>query len=82
MAPTDFDENQKYPVILFIHGGPGSAYGPVLNHDMQVMCAKGYGVIYCNPRGSEGRGGAFADIRTKWGTVDYDDLHVRHRVRL
>ena len=74
MAPTDFDENQKYPVILFIHGGPGSAYGPVLNHDMQVMCAKGYGVIYCNPRGSEGRGGAFADIRTKWGTVDYDDL--------
>ena len=41
---------------------------------MFAMCAEGWGVIYCNPRGSEGRGGDFADIRQKWGTVDYRDL--------
>lgn len=74
MKPVGFTEGEVYPTILFIHGGPGSAYGPVFTHEMQVMCSNGYGVIYCNPRGSEGRGGDFADIRTKWGTVDYDDL--------
>ena len=74
MKPVDFAPDKKYPAILFIHGGPGSAYGPVATHEMFAMCAEGYGVFYCNPRGSEGKGGAFADIRTKWGTVDYRDL--------
>ena len=46
----------------------------VATHEMFAMCAEGWGVIYCNPRGSEGRGGDFADIRQKWGTVDYRDL--------
>lgn len=74
MKPIGFEADQKYPAILFIHGGPGSAYGPVATHEMFAMCAEGYGVFYCNPRGSEGKGGAFADIRTKWGTVDYRDF--------
>ena len=74
MKPTDYEEGKKYPAILFIHGGPGSAYGPVATHEMFAMCAEGYGVFYCNPRGSEGKGGEFADIRTKWGTVDYRDF--------
>ncbi len=74
MKPCGFEEGKKYPAILFIHGGPGSAYGPVATHEMFAMCAEGWGVIYCNPRGSEGRGGDFADIRQKWGTVDYRDL--------
>ncbi len=74
MKPTGFESGKKYPAILFIHGGPGSAYGPVATHEMFAMCAEGWGVIYCNPRGSEGRGGDFADIRQKWGTVDYRDL--------
>ena len=74
MKPVDFEEGRKYPAILFIHGGPGSAYGPVAMHEMFVMCNEGWGVIFCNPRGSEGKGGDFADIRTKWGTVDYRDF--------
>lgn len=74
MKPVDFKKDKKYPAILFIHGGPGSAYGPVAMHEMFVMCKEGWGVIFCNPRGSEGKGGNFADIRTKWGTVDYRDF--------
>lgn len=80
MKPVGFERKdsdgsgKKYPAILFIHGGPGSAYGPVATHEMFAMCAEGFGVFYCNPRGSEGKGGEFADIRTKWGTVDYRDL--------
>ncbi len=74
MKPINCEDGVKYPTILFIHGGPESAYGAVMCHEMQLMCAEGFGVMFCNPRGSEGRGGDFMDIRTKWGTVDYEDL--------
>lgn len=74
MKPNGFEEGKKYPAVLFIHGGPEAAYGPLMSHEMAVMCSQGYGVIYCNPTGSEGKGGAFGDIRTRWGTIDYTDL--------
>lgn len=74
MKPNDFVGNQKYPVILFIHGGPQAAYGPLMIHEMAVMCSEGYGVIYCNPTGSEGKGGDFSDINGRWGTIDYSDI--------
>ena len=83
IKPTEFEEGKKYPTILFIHGGPQCAFGEIFNHDMQLAAAKGYGVIFCNPTGSEGRGGDFADIRMKYGTVDYDDFiaFTKHAVR-
>lgn len=74
LKPVSFEEGKKYPAILFIHGGPQCAFGEIFNHDMQLMAAKGYGVLFCNPTGSEGRGGDFADIRMKYGTIDYEDL--------
>ncbi len=74
LKPVHFEEGKKYPAILFIHGGPQCAFGEIFNHDMQLMAAKGYGVLFCNPTGSEGRCGDFADIRKKYGTIDYEDL--------
>ncbi len=65
---------EKLPMILHIHGGPKTAFGPVYHHEMQCWAARGFVVLYCNPRGSDGRGNEFADIRGKYGTVDYDDL--------
>ncbi|MFW6312646.1 MAG: prolyl oligopeptidase family serine peptidase [Spirochaetota bacterium] len=62
------------PAILTIHGGPRTAYGTVYFHEMQVWAAAGYAVIFANPRGSDGRGDDFADIRGRYGSVDYDDL--------
>ncbi|TFH06142.1 MAG: S9 family peptidase, partial [Spirochaetales bacterium] len=62
------------PGILNIHGGPKTAYGEVFFHEMQTWAARGYAVIYCNPRGSAGKGDAFADIRGRYGTIDYDDI--------
>jgi len=41
---------------------------------MQFLAGQGYAVIYTNPRGSSGRGNDFADLREKYGTIDYDDL--------
>ncbi len=74
MKPVDFKEGNKYPVILNIHGGPKTVYGDVYFHEMQYWANEGYVVIFCNPRGSDGRGNDFADIRGKYGTIDYDDI--------
>jgi dipeptidyl aminopeptidase/acylaminoacyl peptidase len=50
------------PMILNIHGGPHSAYGWVFDHEMLYMAAKGYVVVYPNPRGSTTYGENFANI--------------------
>lgn len=74
IRPSDFDYKKKYPVILDIHGGPKTAYGDILYHEMQYWANEGYIVIYCNPRGSDGKENSFADIRGKYGTIDYEDI--------
>ena len=74
LKPVDYDENKRYPGILDIHGGPKTVYGEVFYHEMQVWANEGYFVFFCNPRGSDGRGDEFADIRGKYGTIDYQDL--------
>ena len=73
LKPMNFEPGEKYPVILDLHGGPKTVYGPVFYHEMQYWAGRGYFVIFCNPTGSDGRG-AFMDIRGKYGTVDFDDL--------
>ena len=60
--PPDFDPNKKYPLILNIHGGPHAAYGYVFDHEFQWMAAKGYVVVYPNPRGSTTYGQEFGNI--------------------
>ncbi len=74
LKPKDFDPEKKYPGILEIHGGPRGAYGTILYHEMQIWASMGYFVFFCNPRGSEGYGEAFADLRGKYGTIDFTDL--------
>lgn len=74
LKPVDFEDGKKYPAILDIHGGPKTVYGEVFYHEMQYWANHGYAVFFCNPRGSDGRGNEFADIRGKYGTIDYDDL--------
>ncbi|HMK31341.1 MAG TPA: S9 family peptidase [Terriglobales bacterium] len=60
--PPSFDARRKYPLILNIHGGPHAAYGFTFFHEMQWMAAKGYIVLYPNPRGSTSYSEAFANI--------------------
>ena len=73
--PPDFDKTKKYPLILNIHGGPHSAYGWVFDHEVQWMAAKGYVVVYPNPRGSTTYGQQFANvIQHNYPGNDYHDL--------
>lgn len=74
LTPRTVKPGKRYPGILMIHGGPKTVYGSVFMHDAQVLASEGYFVFYCNPTGSDGRGNDFADIRGKYGTVDYEDL--------
>ncbi len=74
LKPTEFIPGKEYPAILNIHGGPKTAYGEVFFHEMQYWANEGYVVFFCNPRGSDGRGNRFADIRGKYGTIDYEDI--------
>lgn len=60
--PPDFDPKKKYPLILDIHGGPHAAYGYVFDHEFHWMAAKGYVVLYPNPRGSTSYGQQFGNI--------------------
>jgi dipeptidyl aminopeptidase/acylaminoacyl peptidase len=60
MTPPDYQEGAKYPLILEIHGGPHSAYGPYFSAEMQLMASAGYIVFYDNHRGSTSYGEDFA----------------------
>jgi dipeptidyl aminopeptidase/acylaminoacyl peptidase len=68
-------EGQRLPLILEIHGGPNSAYGPAFSTDDQLYAAAGYAVLYTNPRGSTSYGSEFANlIDRKYPGDDYGDL--------
>ena len=56
--PPDFDPTKKYPLVLDIHGGPNTDYGPFFSVTHQIYAANGYIVLFTNPRGSIGYGEA------------------------
>ena len=60
--PPDFDPRKKYPLVLDIHGGPHAAYGYNFFHEFQTMAARGYVVLYPNPRGSTTYGQEFGNV--------------------
>lgn len=77
LPPAGYDPEStvKYPLILQIHGGPHSMYAYAPFHEMQLMAAKGYAVLFCNPRGSAGYGEAFVgSTRGRWGATDMPDV--------
>jgi dipeptidyl aminopeptidase/acylaminoacyl peptidase len=75
LHPPDFDKSRKYPFILEIHGGPHSAYGNVFTHEFHWMAAKGYVVLFPNPRGSSNYGQEFGNIiQYRYPGDDYKDL--------
>jgi dipeptidyl aminopeptidase/acylaminoacyl peptidase len=75
--PPDFDPKKTYPLILNIHGGPHAAYGWVFDHEFQWMAARGYVVLYLNPRGSTSYGQDFGNIiQYHYPGDDYRDLMI------
>lgn len=75
LRPARAEAAGPVPLLLYIHGGPHTQYGWAMMHEFQLLAARGYAVLYTNPRGSRGYGQAHvAAIRGDWGGPDYRDL--------
>jgi dipeptidyl aminopeptidase/acylaminoacyl peptidase len=80
MRPAGFQEGEKYPVLLNVHGGPFTQYGNRFFDEFQVYTGAGYVVVYSNPRGSSGYSEEWGRAimgptngGPGWGSVDYED---------
>lgn len=73
--PPDFDPEEKYPLVLYIHGGPHGSYGQVFSAEVQARAASGRVILMTNPRGSGGYGQEFVSACVgDWGGLDYQDI--------
>lgn len=73
--PPGRKAGERVPLVLEIHGGPHSAYGPWFATDVQLYAAAGYAVLYTNPRGSTSYGEKFAQLIDRaYPGEDYHDL--------
>lgn len=62
-------------LVLNIHGGPHFCHGIGFNIDIHNLVSKGYGVVICNPAGSQGAGEELSKASYHdWGGKDYKDL--------
>jgi len=88
MKPAGFRDGVKTPWVLDMHGGPSAMWGPgeaTMWHEFQLFCARGYGIVYANPRGSGGYGETFqrANFRD-WGSGPAGDVlaALDHAIKL
>lgn len=72
MLPKDYLSRPaaSYPAVLYIHGGPKTAWGDAFLSEVHALTAAGFAILMTNPPGSEGFGRAFSDIRGRYGTED------------
>jgi dipeptidyl aminopeptidase/acylaminoacyl peptidase len=75
LKPANFDPSNTYPLVIDIHGGPNSWYGPGFSNFDQALAGAGFAVVYANPRGSGSYGRDFTQqVTNDWGGEDYLDL--------
>ena len=78
IKPANFDAKKKYPLLVEIHGGPSAMWGPgeaTMWHEFQYFAARGYEIVFSNPRGSGGYGRDFQRANFKdWGMGPMGDI--------
>ncbi|MFP9061399.1 prolyl oligopeptidase family serine peptidase [Natrialbaceae archaeon A-chndr2] len=77
LTPPDFAEEESYPLVVEIHGGPHGQWteSGTMWHEFQSLAAAGYVVFWSNPRGSIGYGEDHAAaIERDWGAVTLTDI--------
>jgi dipeptidyl aminopeptidase/acylaminoacyl peptidase len=57
--PPDYDKNQKYPLVLYVHGGPTAASTTGFSFFAQYLASRGYIIFSPNYRGSDNLGNAY-----------------------
>jgi dipeptidyl aminopeptidase/acylaminoacyl peptidase len=67
--------SEPHPMIVWVHGGPVSATRNRRAPFVALLASRGYAVLMPNPRGSSGRGRAFAEmVYGDMGGGDADDI--------
>jgi dipeptidyl aminopeptidase/acylaminoacyl peptidase len=75
MRPFGYEAGKRFPLVLYIHGGPHAAYGENWFDEFQNLAGAGYWVLFTNPRGSGSYGADFTfSTRGRWFAEDYQDL--------
>ena len=75
VKPVDWKTDRKYPLVIWVHGGPRVQAGNAFRWEVQLLAARGYAVSYVNYRGSDGYGGRFLDANAgDMGGGDYRDV--------
>jgi dipeptidyl aminopeptidase/acylaminoacyl peptidase len=75
LKPPGFEDSQRYPAVLDIHGGPNMWHGHSWYQHQQLMASNGYLVIFANPRGSTSYGRDYTKrVMRDWGGEDFLDL--------
>jgi dipeptidyl aminopeptidase/acylaminoacyl peptidase len=75
VKPASFAPGRRYPMILYIHGGPNGQDDYSFCFDCEYFAANGYVVLEVNYRGSSGRGSAYQKaIFGDWGNKEVVDL--------
>ncbi|MBM3790837.1 MAG: S9 family peptidase [Acidobacteria bacterium] len=73
--PAALRPGERYPGIIWIHGGPTSQFSDSLQPDVQFFVQQGYVCLLPNIRGSSGYGREFEDANNKcWGECDLKDV--------
>lgn len=75
VKPPQFKKGVRYPLMLWIHGGPVMQDQHAFDSFAQYFAAQGYLVLSPNYRGSAGKGFAFARaISGDWGHLEVKDV--------
>jgi dipeptidyl aminopeptidase/acylaminoacyl peptidase len=78
-TPPQMSAVEKFPGVLWIHGGPTSQFddGFGRHRQVQFFVQRGYVVLLPNVRGSSGYGKAFEDANNNcWGRCDMEDVRA------
>jgi dipeptidyl aminopeptidase/acylaminoacyl peptidase len=77
--PTDFNPEEKYPLMFIIHGGPQSTQGDnwSVRWNLRLWAEQGFVVVATQFTGSPSYSQAFTDkIQANWGGTPYTDLYT------
>lgn len=75
LKPRRHTPGSKTPLIVNIHGGPHAQFSPAFSQELQLFAARGWGLLFINPRGSVGYGEEFAAaVSGAWGLADTQDF--------
>lgn len=73
--PKQMRKGERYPVIMWIHGGPTGQFRDTFQQKVQFFAQRGYVLLLPNIRGSSGYGKAFEKLNNKcWGECDLKDV--------